>query len=265
MNTILRKSLPLLALGAFSLSACAQSPAPAPVAAAAGAPASAQAAAAPGTAAGRVTAALRKIDPNASPERIGPAPVAGFQQVIIDGQVVYVSNDGKYLMQGVLYDIDNQRDAGAAALAEVRKELVARIPLKDRIVFSPENPKHTVTVFTDAECGYCRKMHSEIDQYMAQGIAVQYVAFPRMGPASEDFRKMEAVWCSNDRRQALTRAKQDKTVVSKSCTNPVAMQYRIGLQAGLTGTPMVLAADGTQVGGYVPAARLRQLLDKIDP
>ena len=256
MNKSIRMTLPVLLLGAFSLSACAQPPAP---------PAgqSATTAATPGTVAAKVTAALKKIDPNVKPEHIRPAPVAGFQQVVVGGDVLYVSNDGKYLMQGTLYDIDRRIDAGASALAAVRKDLVAKIPLKDRIVFAPANPKYTVTVFTDVECGYCRKMHSEIDQYMKQGIAVQYVAFPRMGPASEDFRKMEAVWCANDRKQALTRAKQDKTVVSKACTNPVAMQYRIGQQAGLEGTPMVLAADGTQLGGYVPAAQMRQMLDKL--
>ena len=253
MNAFLLKSLPVLLLGTVSLSACAQPPAPAPEGRAA----------APGTAAARVTAALKKIDPNVKPEHIQAAPVAGFQQVIVGGQVMYVSNDGKYLMQGTLYDIENKRDAGATALAGMRKELLAQIPLKDRIVFAPANPKYTVTVFTDVECGYCRKMHSEIDDYMKQGIAVQYVAFPRMGLASDDFRKMEAVWCSNDRKQALTLAKQDKKVVSKNCTNPVAMQYRLGQRMGLEGTPMVLAADGTQIGGYVPPAQMRQMLDKL--
>ena len=252
MNTTFLKTLPVLLLGAFSLSACAQPPAPPQ-----------DQAAAPGTAAARVTAALKKIDPNVKPEHIQAAPVAGFQQVIVGGQVMYVSNDGKYLMQGTLYDIANKRDAGAPALAAMRKDLLREIPLKDRIVFAPANPKHTVTVFTDVECGYCRKMHSEIAEYLKQGIAVQYVAFPRMGLASEDFKKMVAVWCSNDRKQALTRAKLDKPVVSANCTNPVAMQYRLGQRMGLEGTPMVLAEDGTQLGGYLPPAQLRQALDKL--
>jgi len=253
MNAFLLRSLPVLLLGAVSLSACAQPPAPAPEGQAA----------APGTAAARATAALKKIDPAIKVDSITAAPVSGFQQAIVGGQVLYVSNDGKYLMQGTLYDIENKRDAGATALAGMRKQLLEQIPLKDRIVFAPANPKYTVTVFTDVECGYCRKMHSEIDDYLEQGIAVQYVAFPRMGLASEDFRKMEAVWCANDRRQALTLAKQDKKVVSKSCTNPVAMQYRLGQRMGLTGTPMVLAADGTQLGGYVPPAQMRQMLDRL--
>jgi len=253
MNAFLLKSLPVLLLGAVSLSACAQPPEPAP----------APQAAAPGTAAARATAALKKIDPNIKIDSIAAAPVPGFQQAIVAGQVLYVSNDGKYLMQGTLYDIDNKRDAGAAALAGMRKALLKQIPLKDRIVFAPAKPKYTVTVFTDVECGYCRKMHGEIDEYLKQGIAVQYVAFPRMGLASDDFRKMVAVWCAKDRKQALTAAKQDKAVPPADCTNPVAMQYRLGQRMGLEGTPMVLAADGTQLGGYVPPVQLRQMLDKL--
>src|SRR5690606_12872869 len=104
---------------------------------------------------------------------------------------------------------------------------------------------------------------SQIEQYMAQGIEVQYLAFPRMGPASEDFRKMVSVWCAKDRRQALTLAKLDKPVPEANCTNPVAMQYRLGQRAGLEGTPMVLAEDGTQLGGYVPPVELRRMLDEL--
>src|SRR3546814_18532861 len=110
-------------------------------------------------------------------------------------------------------------------------------------------PKYTVTVFTDEECGYCRQMHGEFAEYNRQGIADQYVAFPRMGLASEDFRKMVAVWCSADRKQALTDAKSDRPVKSRACTNPVTMQYTLGQRTGMTGNPPVLTPDGTQQHG----------------
>src|SRR3546814_362774 len=166
-------------------------------------------------------------------------------------------------MQGTLYDMTRQADLGEEAMKGLRVELLRTIPVKDRIVFAPPKPKYTVTVFTDVECGYCRKMHGEIAEYNRQGIAVQYVAFPRMGLASEDFRKMVAVWCSADRKQALTDAKSDRPVKSSACTNPVTMQYTLGQRMGLTGTPMVLTADGTQLGGYVPPAQMRAMLDQL--
>lgn len=256
-------------LGAISLSACAQDGAPAApsVAAKPGAAASkadlAMAAIVPGSAAARARDALRKINPGVQIDQIDPAPLAGFQQAIVGGQVVYVSDDGKYLMQGTLYDIAAKKDLGEAAMAKMRVKLMQSMPVSDRIVFAPANPKYTVTVFTDVECAYCRKLHSEIADYNKQGIAVQYVAFPRMGLGSDDFKEMVAVWCAPDQKKALTDAKNDRPVPYRNCNNPVTMQYNLGQRMGLTGTPMILAADGTQLGGYVPPDKLRAELDKL--
>ena len=155
------------------------------------------------------------------------------------------------------------RTVAAIAQLNPNAELLATIPQSERIVFAPPNPVHTVTVFTDVECGYCRKLHSEIAEYNAQGIAVEYLAFPRMGIGSEDFDKMVSVWCSDDRKKALTEAKTTGVVADKSCKNTVTMQYNVGQRAGLTGTPMILAEDGTQLGGYVPPKALREALDKL--
>ncbi len=254
----------LVLLSVVSLSACAQPPAPP-----AGAKHDAQAnksAASPATAAtsdARVRAAISMVNPKLVIDQVAAAPLPGFQEVVVGGQVVYVSDDGKYLLQGTLYDIAAKKNLGEASLARVRTQLLQKIPVSDRIVFAPANPKHTVTVFTDVECGYCRKMHSQIADYNNEGIAVQYTAFPRMGLGSEDFKKMVAVWCAPDRRKALTDAKNDKRVPMRDCKSPVRMQYDIGQRVGLTGTPMILASDGSQLGGYLPPAELRAALDKL--
>ncbi|HVR81449.1 MAG TPA: DsbC family protein [Luteimonas sp.] len=250
-------------LGAVSLSACAQSNSPATAARPGGEASKADVAVVAGTPAARARDALHKINPQVRIDKVSPAPLPGFQEVIVGGQVIYVTDDGKYLMQGTLYDIDAKKNLGEASLAKVRKDLLKTIPASDRIVFAPANPKYAVTVFTDVECGYCRKLHSEIADYNKQGIAVQYVAFPRMGLGSADFKKMVAVWCAADPKKALTDAKNDRPVPMKNCTNPVTMQFNLGQRMGLTGTPMILADDGTQLGGYVPPAQLRAALDKL--
>lgn len=256
----------LVLLGAVSLSACAQTSVPATAAkpgAQASKPANAPVTVVPGTPESRARAAIRAVNPQVDIDQIGPAPLRGFQEVIVGGQVVYVSDDGKYLMQGALYDIAAKKNLGEASLAKVRRKLLQTIPASDRIVFAPANPRYTITVFTDVECGYCRKLHSEIGDINKQGIAVQYLAFPRMGLGSEDFRKMVAVWCAADPKKALTDAKNDRPVPYRNCTNPVTMQYNLGQRMGLTGTPMILTSDGTQLGGYLPPAELRQALDKL--
>ena len=261
-------------LGAISLSACAQGPQSGP---AAGKPPGAQSAtaavtgqapkAAANTPDARAIAAVHQLNPRVSIDKIGPAPIPGFREAIVQGQVVYVSDDGKYMFlpgsQGALYDVSAKKDLSEQSLASMRKDLLKKIPVSERIVFAPADPKYTVSIFTDVECGYCRKFHSEIAEYNKQGIAVQYMAFPRMGLGSPDHEKMISVWCSADRRKALTDAKNERSVPSKDCKNTVSMQYDIGQRAGLTGTPMIIAEDGTTVGGYLPPQQLRAALDRL--
>jgi thiol:disulfide interchange protein DsbC len=260
----MKRSLVVL-LGAVSLSACAQTTPPSTAAKPGAQASTAEMAtvAAAGTPEARARAAIRLVNPQVEIDQVSAAPLPGFQEVIVGGQPIYISNDGKYLMQGTLYDIQTKTNLGEASMAKVRRKLMQSMPVSDRIVFAPTNPKYTVTVFTDVECGYCRKLHSQIADYNRQGIEVQYVAFPRMGLGSEDFKKMVAVWCSADPKKALTDAKNDRAVPYRNCKNPVTMQYNLGQRMGLTGTPMILASDGTQLGGYIPPKQLRAELDKL--
>ncbi|MGB3393504.1 MAG: DsbC family protein [Stenotrophomonas sp.] len=242
-------------LGAMSLSACAQQPA---------SPLTATAAPVADSAADkRVREALKQLDPNFAPDYIGAAPFPGFREVVVSGQVLYVTDDGRYLMQSQPYDIEKRAMATSTGLLTHRRTLLASLPHADRIVFAPPNAKYTISVFTDIECGYCRKLHQDIAELNRQGIAVEYLAFPRMGLGSKDYTDMISVWCAADRKAALTAAKSDRPVAAKSCTNPVAMQYNVGQQLGISGTPAIFAADGSQLGGYLPPAQLKATLEKL--
>jgi thiol:disulfide interchange protein DsbC len=271
----LRTSLVIAVLGVASLAACAKVPpegAPAakaatPLARTAGSTVEAKPAA--GTPEARAVDAVRALEPRAVVEHVGAAPIPGFREAVVGGQVAYVSDDGRYMFipgsGGALYDTVKKDNLTEASMSKLRKTLVDQIPESDRIVFAPANPRHRVTVFTDISCGFCRKFHSEIAEYNRQGIAVEYVAFPRAGIGSDDYKQMVSVWCAPDRRKALTDAKNDRLPPMRTCRNPVDMEYDIGQRAGLTGTPMVIAADGTQLGGYVPPDKLREVLDKLEP
>jgi len=264
------KRLVLAVLGAISLSACAQAPGgntdPVPAATAAAKPAAAPKAAA-GTPDARAIEAVRALNPKVEVERVAPAAMPGFREAIVAGQVVYVSDDGRYLFLpgsgGALFDVAAKKNLSEGAMEGMRKELIATIPVSERIVFSPAKPKYTVTVFTDVECGYCRKLHSQIAEYNREGIAIEYLAFPRMGLGSDDYRKMVAVWCAPDRRKALTDAKSDHGPTKADCKTSVNQQYDVGQRVGLTGTPMIVTREGVQVGGYLPPAALRETLDKL--
>lgn len=264
------KILLFAALGALSLTACAQSPSPS----AAGKPAAVSAPTSPaaakpvaGTPDARAVDAVRALSPQATVEKVAAAPMPGFREVVVGGQIAYVSDDGKYLFVpgqgGAVFDVARRENLTEASLAAQRKSLLEAIPVSERIVFGPPNPKYRVAVFTDVSCGYCRKLHNEIGEYNRQGIAIEYLAFPRAGLGSPDYNTMVSIWCSPDRRKALTDAKNDRRVPARTCKTSVNQQYDVGQRAGLTGTPMIVTEDGTQLGGYVPAARLRQILDEL--
>ncbi len=243
-------------VGAEDAKANQAKPVPAPVIATGVKPA-------PGTVDARAVNALHKVNPNLQVDRVAAAPMPGFRELIVAGQTLYVSDDGRYVMQGSLYDVNSKKDLSQDTMAAMRREELAKVPASQRIVFAPANPKYTVSVFTDIQCGYCQKLHSQIAQYNAQGIAVEYLAFPRMGLASEDATQMEAVWCSADRKKALTDAKSGKRINAPRCTNPVAMEYNLGQRLGLAGTPMIVAPNGVAAPGYLDPTNLKLWLDAV--
>ena len=261
-------------LCSFSLGACAQSAPPQDgsgqkISVGSNSPAATKPIAEPSFAAGspqeRVRNVLKGLNPAIRVDGIEASPVRGFHQVVAGGQVVYVSDDGKYLFQGELMDVAARKNLSDVALSKVRGEVLKTLPLADRIVFSPTGtPKHKVVVLTDIECGYCRKFHSEIAEINRRGIEVEYLAFPRAGLGSADYRKMVSVWCADDRKKALTDAKNDRAVPNKTCKTPVDMQYNAGLRMGLEGTPMLLTTDGQFLGGYLPPDVLQQRLEQVE-
>ena len=203
--------------------------------------------------------------PSHTPDSITQSPVDGWQEVLYGTQVIYVSDDGRYLFQGMLIDLDNdQRNLTEAAAGKARTSLMADVHNQKPITFGAKDPKYTITIFTDIDCGYCRKLHAEMDQYASYGIKVNYLLFPRNGINTPSYNKAVSVWCSDDRNEALTKAKRGETIEQKSCDNPVAEQFEVGNKIGVTGTPAILTENGELIAGYLPAKELVQRLDHID-
>jgi thiol:disulfide interchange protein DsbC len=203
--------------------------------------------------------------PGVKPEEIKPAPIPGMYEVAMGADTAYVSADGKYLINGDLYQIDSRTNLTEANRSDMRRKAIAKLDERDMIIFSPAAPKYTVTVFTDVECAYCRKLHSEIAEINKLGVRVRYMAYPRAGPGTDDWHKMESVWCSKDRKSAITHAKQGEDVKSPDCgTTPVAKQYALGEKIGVNGTPAVFTDSGDYIGGYLPAAKMLEQLQALD-
>jgi thiol:disulfide interchange protein DsbC len=208
--------------------------------------------------------ALHQLIPAAAPDLVQKSQLPGFYEVVLGGgaQVLYVSADGKYLIQGDVFDVQNKAGIGSKGQATVRSAALKTLSLDKRIVFAPPTIKHTVTVFTDVDCPYCRQFHKQIAAYNQLGIAVQYVLFPLSIHPGAD-KKAVSVWCSQDRNAAYTAAMNGQDPGTKTCDNPVKETTAMAMKIGISGTPTILAADGSQVNGNI-AQDPKQLLAELD-
>jgi len=213
-----------------------------------------------------VRAKISGLFPMIGPENVKASPISGWYTVQKGSILAYVSADGRYLLQGDLIDLDLQVNLSEQSRSDARRELVASLKDEDSIMFSPVDPKYSVTIFTDVDCTYCRKLHNQINEYMAQGIAVRYVLYPRNGPASRAWSTSEDVWCSQDRNGALTAAKNDRNFETSKCdASMISKHYALGQSIGLSGTPAIVLEDGTLIGGYVPPASLSARIEGASP
>ena len=227
----------------------------------------AQPAAAPATAtqaADPRVAIAAKLGKDVKPEDLKPSAIPGIYEYMRGTDALYVSSDGRYAVLGDLYETVNNTDLTDARRRETRLKLLSGIPESQMVVFGPADAKHTITVFTDMDCQYCRRLHSQIDQYNKLGIRVRYIAYPRTGPNTESWTKAVQVWCSADRKTALTQAKLGKALSTKPCQdNPVQAEYDLGQKFDLQGTPTLVLANGDVIPGYMEPQDLANQLKGV--
>ncbi len=192
--------------------------------------------------------------------------IEGFYEISVGSKVGYISTDGRFLFEGELYDLASSENLTESSRARARVDLLAGVDPSQMIVFAPEGrpAEHTITIFTDIDCGYCRQFHREIEQVTALGVEVHYLFYPRTGPNTESWTKAERVWCAGDRNSALTGAKLGGQVPEFACDlTPVADHYDLGHQVGVTGTPSIYAAGGQHIGGYLTPQQLLTTLNGL--
>jgi len=253
---------PLLAVLLLPLAACARSDATP----AASAPSVANAATAPATNGADPRIALAAKVPGSKPEDFRATPVPGIFELTHGADISYVSADAKFVFSGDLYRVAAKGDfpnLSEGRRRELRLAKLDEIPESQMLVFGPEKAKHTITVFTDVDCPWCRRLHSQMADYNKLGIRVRYMFFPRTGPDTESWAKADAVWCSADRKAAFTKAKAGEDLALKACPgSPVAREYQLGHDIGVTGTPGVVIETGELIPGYMAPAQLLAHIQK---
>lgn len=193
------------------------------------------------------------------------SPIKGLLEVELNGaERLLASEDGRYLIAGELFELGERGPVSVTdrRLEGERQKAFADFDMAQTVTFKAPSEKAEVMVFTDPSCGYCRRLHEEIDEINAAGITVHYLAFPRANVGSPTGQLMEQVWCARDRQTAMTESKRTGSITEKppACDNPVAEQYALGGRLGVRGTPAVFSMQGKQLGGYLPPTKLAEAL-----
>ena len=195
-------------------------------------------------------------------DSINDTPVKGIKEIVLTGgtakQVIYLSEDGEYLFDGNLLSTKNKSNLTEMTQNSLRNELMTEFRKTHKgIDFLPEQMTDQVTVFTDIDCGVCRKFHQNISSFNEAGIGISYLFFPRAGIGSASHQKAVNVWCSEDQQQAINQANNGVQLKPLMCPNPIESQYKLALSAGVNGTPFMVLDDGTLIPGYMTPDQLK--------
>ena len=210
-------------------------------------------------------AAIATKIPGTKAEDLHTSPIPGVYELMRGTDAAYVSSDGKYAIVGDLYDLGSNDNLTEARRRDARLKLLATVPESQMVIFGSKEARHTITVFTDVDCQYCRKLHSQIADYNRLGIRVRYLFYPRSGPNTESWTKAIQVWCSADRNSALTQAKLGEALKTKPCADsPVARHYDLGQKFEVAGTPAIILGNGAMLPGYESPEMIAQEVRTLD-
>lgn len=211
-----------------------------------------------------LSARLELLVPGTQPDAVTETALPGMYQVRYGSLVVYLSDDGRYMLRGDLVDLETGHNVTETARSHARAETIVALGESSMVVFTPRTVKHTVTVFTDIDCGYCQRMHRQMADYNRLGIKIRYTAFPRAGVGSDTYDRMVSVWCASDPLAAMTDAKAGRAIETARCDNPVSAHYDAGRAIGVRGTPAIVLESGEMIPGYVePEELLGRLEERV--
>ena len=198
--------------------------------------------------------ALAKNMPRIEITQISKSPVPGLYEVIVGSQIVYMDQSARYMLDGDLVDLASRVNYTERSKSKIRLTAIDALGEENMLVYTPEQVDHTVTVVTDIDCPYCRRLHNEMSEYMANNVKVRYIFMPLKGKS--DFDTTVSVWCAKDKNNALDLAKSGAEIETLVCDNPIKKHLALAREIGIGGTPAIILETGEILPGYVPVAKL---------
>jgi thiol:disulfide interchange protein DsbC len=213
----------------------------------------------------RVLKRMLALAPEIVVDEIVPTQIPGLYELRIGPRIVYVTSNGRYLIQGSIVDMQTRKNLTEPSLQSATVKALETLGEDNMLVSGPPEVKHTVTVFTDIDSGSCRQLHRQLDEYHAKGIRIRYLFFPRAGLLSPSYKKAVSIWCSKDAMGAMDSAARGEELTKQNCPNPIAGHMLLGEQLGVTSTPTLVLPNGRVLPGYVAPDPLSGYLQNVRP
>ena len=196
---------------------------------------------------------------------LSESPIAGVYELVSGGTIFYVNEAGTLLIEGDMIDLENRVSLTEEKLGKLHMGMIADLTESEMLVYQPDEPTgRSITVFTDISCGFCQRLHSELDTLLESGVAVRYLMFPRAGLNTPAAQALESVWCNDDPQAAMTTAKAGGRVPPSSCVNPMEQHVALAQQVGLRGTPLIYLDSGERIPGYRDAATIVNMVNSSE-
>jgi thiol:disulfide interchange protein DsbC len=213
----------------------------------------------------RVLKRMLELAPEIVVDEIVPTRIPGLYELRIGPRIVYVTGNGRYLIQGSIVDMQTRKNLTEPSGRSATVKALETLGEDNMLVSGPKESKHTVTVFTDIDSGSSRQLHRELQKYHKKGIRIRYLFFPRAGLLSPSYTKAVSIWCSQDAMGAMDSAARGEEVKKRDCPNPIAGHMLLGEQIGVTTTPTLVLPDGRVLPGYVAPDPLSDYLQNMRP
>ncbi len=188
--------------------------------------------------------------------------VAGLIELKVGSELIYATPNGDHLIQGNIIDTKNQRNVTEERLEDINRVDFAAFPLKDAVVWKSGTGKRKLVVFSDPNCGYCKRLEKELQQLPDVTVYTFMIAI-----LGDDSRvKLDNVWCVKDRTQAWRDWMLAGKVPSRSfgnCESPAMRNVALSQKLGVNGTPAIFFEDGTRISGAAGVAAMEQRLLRV--
>ena len=195
---------------------------------------------------------LPKID------EVSKTPMNGLFEIRMGNEVMYSDADGSFLIQGALIDVKQKRNLTEERMEKLSAIAFDQLPMKSAFTQVRGNGKRKLAVFADPNCGYCKRFEKDLQKL--DNVTIHHFLYPILGEDSKT--KSRNIWCAKDKAKVWNDWMINGTTPPTTNCDASAVDtvVEFGKKNRITGTPMLLFADGTRVPGAVPMAQVEKML-----